>query len=268
MYDQNSKKVSNFKLYLVIGLLVIGAIALVFVFKDGLITGGVVAGTPISVDATSGGSSTSSFFDSSSGTDTGFAEDANDKPLEKVFKREISQGNRDVPITLTFNKVPTLTKKVDVKHMELVFDDLTTSIQVNNDRLQLQNLKAVTLDIENFNGDFALSSLGLSLTGNARRIGVNGVALESGKDMEISFSNLAFKKLNIDAVQLKDVVVPSGEGELQVGGKLTYKLENERAAVYYFTGSMVVGAGDAAFKLTGTTRGASVDGDVVTISVK
>ena len=67
---------------------------------------------------------------------------------------------------------------------------------------------------------------------------------------------------------LKDVLIPAGDGTLLVGGKLTYNLLNEKAAVYYFIGSMVIGSSDALFTLQGTTRGASVDGDVVTISVK
>ncbi len=272
MYEQYPKKDSNLKFYIVVALVVVGALGLLFIFKDGGLTGGAIADLGTDELGTSGsdsGSSSSSFFESSPDEEDAGGSELEERPLEKVFKQEVSRGTRDVPVTLSFNKVPPLSKKIAVKEMVLVFDDLTTSIQVNNDRLELNNLQAVTLDIADFEGEFVLGSdSSLSLQGNARRIGVNGVALESGRDMEIAFSNLEFKKLEIKSVQLKDVIVPAGEGTLSVGGKLTYNLKDERAAVYYFTGSMVVGSGDAVFKLDGTTRGASIDGDVVTISVK
>ncbi|MBI2573700.1 hypothetical protein HYV86_07580 [Candidatus Woesearchaeota archaeon] len=266
MYDKYPKKDSNIKFYIVMGIIVLGAVALLFVFKDGTITGGAISDTRS--EESSPSKSGSTLFGDSQEAEEFSSVSTDDNPLEKVFKQEVSRGTRDVPVTLSFNKVPALSKKVSVKQMELVFDDLTTSIQVNNDRLELNNLQGVTLDIGDFEGDFVLSGSSLSLAGKARRIGVNGVALESGRDMEIVISDLTFKKLDVGHVALKDVVMPAGDGTLSVGGKLTYNLVNEKAAVYYFTGSMVVGSGDAVFKLEGTTRGASVDGDVVTISVK
>lgn len=147
---------------------------------------------------------------------------------------------RSIPLSLTFDKVPTVEKNATIGGVSLEFDDLSTTIIVNGDKLELKNLKEVTLSIQDFMGKVNLETSELSLSGTAKRIEVNNIAFSSEKALPISFQGLNYKHLKLIGIELKDLELPQGSGELQVREKLRYTLEDEELKMLYFNGDLTV----------------------------
>ena len=97
---------------------------------------------------------------------------------------------RNIPLMLSFNRIPVVEKEAKISELKLEFDDLSTTIMVNGDRLELNNLKEVKLSIEGFAGLVNFGSSELSLSGTARRIEVNDIAFSSEKEVPIIFQVL------------------------------------------------------------------------------
>jgi len=105
-----------------------------------------------------------------------------------------------VEFTLNFNQIPIIEKEARIEEMSLRFEDLTTNININNDKLELNNLKDVNLKIKGLVGEINLNEYGASVTGTARRIEVNDIALSSLGEIKLSFENLNYKYLEIDEI--------------------------------------------------------------------
>ena len=171
--------------------------------------------------------------------------------------------------SLTFDKVPKINTEAKIAVLTLSFNDPTTLININEDHLELNNLAEINLDIEGFLGELSLNDVSLSLDGTAKRIEVNGVALSSKEEMDISFQNLKYNFLNIADVRLTNLNLPIGQGELKVAERLNYLLDNEAVSLNYFRGDLFLGEGaNATFSLDGTTKGLSVSGDVFNLDLK
>ena len=111
---------------------------------------------------------------------------------------------------------------------------------VNGDKLELKNLQGVTLSIGDFSGMVNFGSSELSLSGSAKRIEVNGVAFSSEKELPIVFQGLNYKRLSLSDLELKDLNLDSGDGQLSVGDKLQYSLEDEEVKMLYFKGALSI----------------------------
>jgi len=181
------------------------------------------------------------------------------------FTEKVEGSVKEISMDLTFNKVPAIKKEVKVENIQLKFDNLDTKINVNDDKLELNNLREVDLNIESFSGEIDFDNSGVSIDGVAKRLRVNDIALSSPGEIEISFSDLDYKFLDIDSFQLKEVDFSVGDGNLEVVERLNYNLRNERVNIYYFTGQLTI---DKEFKtetsLVGKMRGVAVDGDTLT----
>lgn len=163
---------------------------------------------------------------------------------------------RTIPLSLTFNRIPTFEKNATVDDVNLEFNDLSTTVKVNGDKLELNNLREVKLSIHNFVGIVDLKSSEVSLSGTARGISINGIAFSSEKDVPISFQGLDYRYLQLNNIELKDLELPRGDGELKIGEKLQYSLENEELKMLYFKGSLT------ADKNSSSSPQLSMDGDV------
>lgn len=185
------------------------------------------------------------------------------------LSKETALSSKEVGVALTFNKIPVVRKQARIKDLELRFDDLTTTINVNNDKLELSNLQQVALKIKDFDGKVDLNSLGFSLDGTAKRLELNGMALASQAKIKIAFNNLDYRYLQVDDIQLKDLELQSGDGTLQVAQKLTYVLEQEDVKFYYFDGKMVVDKENVTgVNLEGVARGVGISGALLNLNVK
>ena len=153
--------------------------------------------------------------------------------------------------------------------MELKFDDLTTSVKLNSDKLELNNLKEVGLKITGFQGRVSFDDSSFSLNGKAQRIEVNDVALSSDQEIKIAFDNLNYQSFSLGNIQVKELNLPTGNGKISVADKLEYSLDNDQLLMYYFDGKMDVVKGTTQkFVLDGTTSDLSISGSLLDFNLK
>ncbi|MBI2102282.1 hypothetical protein HYT55_00445 [Candidatus Woesearchaeota archaeon] len=190
--------------------------------------------------------------------------------INKVFSEEVTKNGKEVPMLLTFDQIPSVKKDTKVEEIELYFDDLTTTINVNDDKLELNNMKEVKLTLKDFSGSIAFSEEGMGLKGTANRIEVNDVAFSSEKTLSINLNNLHYRKFDLRGITLKEIDFPSGSGALTVSDKLTYTLEDETVRIYSFRGRFSAskeGNVTAATTLEGTMQGIGISGQELGINV-
>ena len=180
------------------------------------------------------------------------------------------ESGREVNIDLSFEEIPTVEQsKVKIKGMELRFDDLSTKINVNDDRLELNNLEEVNLRISDFSGDFSLDERGISLDGTTKILDVNGISLSSKKEISISFKDLDYSFLSIDEIELNNLELPTGNGELKVSEKLTYELEQEEVKLNYFNGRLSINElNGTGVNMLGIARGIDVSGALLDLNLR
>ena len=196
--------------------------------------------------------------------------DVTKKKINQVFGEEVKKNGKEVPVSITFDQIPHVKKDTKVSDLELQFNDLTTTISINDDKLELNNIKEVRLRIKSFVGviDFDEDSFGMN--GVARRIEINDVAFSYEDDLSISFSNLLYNTFTVDDISLKEVEFPQGNGMLSVAEKLSYTLEGEEVKVYSYDGAVRVSKETnttAAVTMDGTMQGISVSGQALAINV-
>ncbi len=172
---------------------------------------------------------------------------------------------KEVDVVLSFDQIPTVNKEAKVRDLELRFDDLTTKINVNNDKLELNNLQQVTLRLKDFSGNLNFDLGGFSLDGTSRSIEVNDIALSSAGLIKISFDNLDYKYLSLDEIELKRLELPRGDGELKVAEKLQYTLQQDGVKINLFNGKLIIDRdAETLLNLEGVARGISVSGALLT----
>lgn len=186
---------------------------------------------------------------------------------------EISESSSTAPdsslekeFTLTFDQIPSLKKETKVEEFLINFNDFTSLITVNDDRLELNNLAEVNLNIKDFNGEIILSGSLISVEGQAKRIEVNDVALSSKDELSISIHELNYQYLDVLGIELENLALPPGDGELTVGERLSYSLEEDSIDLLNFVGRMTVGESGgneslgATFGLEGVMKGLNIGG--------
>ncbi|MEW5896764.1 MAG: hypothetical protein AB1668_03675 [Nanoarchaeota archaeon] len=184
-------------------------------------------------------------------------------------------GSNTLAVSLSFNKVPSVKRSARVEELELHFNDFNSAISVNNDHLELSNVgDEVSLLITDFSGKLAPNGDKITLSGKAKKIEVNGIAFSSDGSIQISFDNLHYNSLAVTNMDFNDLEFEAGSGNLQVGDKLEYNLEDEGVQLAYFKGSFNVGEpvgnatiGNSLVKAEGTIRGVSVTGGLLDLAL-
>ena len=205
-------------------------------------------------------------------------------PLEKLDSLEVEELDRvdialeketktqakTIGILLTFDNIPKIQKEAKVKEMLLKFEGLTTStIRVDDDKLELNNLDEVSLSLDEFKGDMEFDSSSLSLNGIANKIEVNGVAFSSEKNIKISFENLEYQHLEIGELELENLRFETGNGDLKVQEKLDYNINQEEVKLYYFKGKVsIYNNFNNTINLEGDAKGISVSGDLLNLNLR
>ncbi len=189
--------------------------------------------------------------------------------IDTVFSKKIEQNANEVDVTLSFDEIPIVAKESRIRDIELHFTNSGAKINVNNDRLELNNLDEVTLKIEGFDGGMELQKLGFSLDGIAKSININGIALSAKTQMKISFTDLSYDYLLVEDIQLEEVDFPVGNGELKVSEKLTYRLEQDTLKIFFFNGKMLIDRNaDTLLTLEGVAKGMSAGGALLNLNLR
>ena len=197
-----------------------------------------------------------------------------DIPLDKsevdmAFDKEVQKNTNEVDFILSFDQIPSVSKEARIKEMVLTFDDLTTNIKVGDDKLELNNLKEVSLKIQGFAGEVNFDENDFSVNGLAKSIEVNGVKLSTKEEIKISFEGLNYKTVAIEDIELLDLELPRGDGELKVSEKLKYGLEQDQVKIYYFNGKLSAQMEpETNLELEGVVKGIKISGALLNLNLR
>lgn len=260
MYSQQPngrQHAHHFRYYIVLGTLIVGGIFLVLLFNErGLSLTSAIVGA----DGELTKDGRLNLF-RGSGNSTG------EKSVDVI-----TAGSQvgDVATILTFNQVPVV-EVVDAKieGVSLLFGDFATGISINEDRLEMNNLKEVDLNIKDFQGKLYFEDGVISLAGVAKKIEVNGVSLASQKEMNIAFDGLQYQEMHLVNVGLFNLAFPRGNGLLSISDRLEYELVEDEVFIKQFSGNVDVPVREGSrIALDGFIKGLSVKGDIIIFEVQ
>lgn len=170
----------------------------------------------------------------------------------------------DVFFALSSNSIPTVHQGMKAGEINLLFSDLSTAIKVNSDKLELNDLDEVTLNLKEFIGTLNFDGDYVSLDGTARRLEVNGIALSSHQDIKIVFSNLNYNGAMFKDTEFSDLQFSTGDGTLDVSGRLDYYIERDQSIfIDNYEGSVNIGKemeNATLFTMEGSSRSIDVVG--------
>jgi hypothetical protein len=190
------------------------------------------------------------------GSSVGVGIDSEERILE-----EMSRGE-EITVRLDFDTAPEVKESTWLKSVKITFDDLSTKVRINEEELELKGLEGVEVEIVDFRGELDFDEISISLNGEGDKLVVNGIEISTkGKKMEISFKNLIYNSLAMEGVRLSLVNLDEGSGELAIGEKLNYKLDNEEISLKEFEGDLSVGLGESLMVMEGEVNGVSIEGE-------
>lgn len=206
--------------------------------------------------------------ESEAGKETG-AEGGSGEDFDKNPRKAVGKDFKEVSLVLFYDQIPTVKQETTAREIVLGFDDLSTNIDVNGDRLELSNLQQVVLQIKDFKGELSFDRQSFSLEGRAKGLAINNIALSSKGEIDISFENLEYNFLSLDDVELTMLELPRGNGEVTIAEKLTYDLEQELVKMYYFNGLLIVDfEAESLVQMEGIARGISISGAILGFNVQ
>ncbi len=98
---------------------------------------------------------------------------------------------------------------------------------------------------------------------------VNDVTLSSREEIDISFDDLDYKSLTIDEIELSDLELENGDGEMKVAEKLQYSLEQDKLKIYEYNGQVLVDRDvEDVLTLEGVARGIAVSGALMNFNLR
>ena len=257
MLNQHHASHNHTRNYIVIITLVIGAIFLFLFLNNG--SDGVSL-----TSAFVGGSEDQTTTEPESRSNSLFST----RNEEVIEVQKVDKSKENIQLEFSFDQIPEVNKEAKLEEIELTFNDLNTKINVNNDYLELNNLKSVNLKINDFEGNVEFNNRGVSIEGTAKIIAVNEIALTSKGEIKISFEDLDYGTLGIKGLELKQLDLPNGNGKLEIGDKLQYSLDNEELNLYKFNGELnLVKEGDTSLEMSGTASSIGITGDELTLNL-
>jgi hypothetical protein len=198
--------------------------------------------------------------------------------LEDSWQQEKTLVNpKDINFKLSSSKIPQINKEVKLEKLELVFNDLTTSIKVNEDKLELSALPEVIMEVEGFKGIMSFDEDQFSLDGVAKRLEINDISLSTNREIKISFSNLQYQLAKTIGIEFKSLDFVSGEGNLKVRENLNYDLEDGQViTAYNFIGDLDItkdsqsdnSTQDASILLEGYAKGLDIVGGALNLNLR
>ena len=267
--------------YIIMSTLIIGGILLVLLINNG----GEYSLTSAIVKSIEGGSDGSVLseeelleqINEDEKEETSFftypSKDKTDSLLTKNKKTK-TLGVNEVDIVISSNKVPSFRNEANFGDVELRLNDITTSITVNGDKLEVYDLedKTKTFKMKDCVGKINFDGEGVLMEVVASKFEINDVALSSDKEIKVSFAGYqSYEYFSMSDVKVDDFTIPSGNGELQVAEKLTYKLEEDEANIGTFSGSIIVdfeSDSDSVLTLNGIAKGISLSGEELKLDLR
>lgn len=149
------------------------------------------------------------------------------------IEAEPIKGSNEIEFELTSAVIPQIQKDTKTENLEIAFNDLTASIKVNDDRLELSEMSQVVLGIKGFTGYLSLDEKQITLDGIAKRLDVNGITLSASKEIKLSFNDLNYQQANLVGTQFKTLEFVSGPGKVKVPSRLDYGLEDGQVVTIY-----------------------------------
>ena len=197
------------------------------------------------------------------------------KLLVEAEEQEKAQDlrTREVNVDLTFDKVPIISQEAKIEDLEAHFTNPGTKIMINSDSLELNNLEDVRFKVKDFTGKIDVDGVDFSLQGVARKIDVNGMVFSAKDSLSLKISKIGYNYFFVDEIELKDVNLPQGNGELSVADKLKYTLEQEGVNFYSFIGKIVIDEeaenSTAGFvTMEGVAKGTEISGALLNLDVR
>lgn len=183
----------------------------------------------------------------------------------------LTKDTRVFPFSLTFDQAPMGSKGTEAKGIELKFSDSNAKITINDDHLKLNNLQEIDLKIGDFSGEIVFGEdQELSLSGLAKSLEVNGIVFSSEKEIKVNFDGLEYNSLKFSEAALKNLDLVRGNGELNVGEKLNYDLEDDEVKILYFEGGINIdkNSNSSLVAMQGNCRGLSVGGELLDLNLR
>ena len=198
---------------------------------------------------------------------------------DSLDEEKVIYNPNDIQFKLSSTEVPQLNKEMKAEKMELIFNDLTTTIKVNDDKLELSDLPEVILEIEGYKGIMTSDENQLSLDGVAKRLEINDISLSTNKEIKISFHNLQYQKAIMIGAEFKNLDFISGSGLLTVKDNLDYVLEEDQViTAYNFMGDLRIEKNsdsdnnslniDSSSTLEGFTKGLDIVGGKLNLNLR
>ncbi|MFH1275645.1 MAG: hypothetical protein ABIH82_00875 [Candidatus Woesearchaeota archaeon] len=244
---------SHTRFYIVLVTLVIGGIFLLLVMND----------DGNKFDLT--GSSVGLFDNGSSGKAVVkdlLVDSDNTEEIQKLRSREVN-------VLFSFDSVPEIKKETKIQNLDVKFTNPGTPIMINEDYLELGDLEEISLKLEGFSGKLGFDEVEFSLEGKAKSIQVNGMTFSSKNELSILLDEASYSYLMVDEIELKDIHLPEGSGQLDVADKLSYSLEQEGLNFYSFVGKIVVDqTAENLFGMEGVAKGIDVSGAFLNLDVR
>jgi len=176
---------------------------------------------------------------------------------------KIKDSNKEIEVVLSFDQIPSVSEEVSVQTIGVNFDEAKDSIKINQNALEINNVDQVNLELEEFDGKLEFDILSFTLNGRAKKIKVNEMAFSSRDGMDVQITDISYSKLSLMGIGLNGLELPSGNGELEVSGRLSYNLDNEPLEFYYFEGQLILDkANSTALQLDGNVKGLSSGGEL------
>ncbi|MBT3451395.1 hypothetical protein HN652_04205 [archaeon] len=274
----STKKKKLVPVYMTLAILVLGGMAMLWFMDDGnssdhFLSGAIVSdeletATSQEIDPeletssktglgiSSGGSSDEN-SGSTSGSGSSSVTDGNTLNDAKYFDKEV-----DVEVNL--NKAPSFEDFLESEQIDIIFEGYGEKIEINGDWVELSASGDAELRLIDFTGKIGVDNFDISLSGNADKVYLNGISLYSSNDgaTEIVLNTVSYSTLSLLNIEFEEIILPSGSGEVKVANKMTYTLEDESSALYYFIGDFSLSK-DSGTELImeGNVQGLSVSGD-------
>lgn len=195
--------------------------------------------------------------------------DTNTKKLEqaslKIKNNEGIKTSKEISISLSLDIVPAVSQETSIDAVTLLFNKPETVIRINNDKLELNSLEEVDFRVISFAGTFSLEGDKLSLSGDAKGIEVNGLKFSSEEVIKISFEKLDYILLNVSGIKLDGLKFTQGNGEIKVGEKLSYPLQDEELVILNFKGAVKIdeNSNSSLLSLKGNAGSISISGGLL-----
>jgi hypothetical protein len=269
-------KRSETRFYVIVGAIVVLALAGFFFLSTVGITGAsTFDSNNEQVTASVGNSESDSLFGSKNALAGGTAqEDIADENSVKskntaqnkklIADSDVADTFTGLDLDLSLDAYPNIKKETTIDQVEIEFLDLNTNLNINKERLELNSLQGIRLNLNGFAGKVYLTEQGLSLDGTVNKVEVNGVALSS-EAMRVAFEGLDYRYLYLGGIDLNEVQFAGGAGKLVTKDeKVVYSLDSrDKIALSQFWGDLTVDKNaEAPLLVKGEAQKLQISGDL------